>query len=163
MTPSIVLTSVLAFTPPPPTTVTFDNQFDHSELIAGDDELQLVAYDHTGEVIGSIALWVNPEGATGILSDYGDGYALVLVTPEGEVLTDTTLPRDVAMERADLIASHLDPYDPVQAKWLKCAAFTGALVATCATGSIWACPFTAILAACECLPQLEPKWKNKSC
>lgn len=162
MTGSILFTSYLVFAPPPPPT-DFDVQFERSEAVAGEDELQLIAYDRAGEVIGTIAFWVEPDGATGVLSDYGDGYAVVLISPEGEVHTDTTLPREVVSERADLIASHLDPYDPQEAKWVACAGLTGIMVATCGAGNIWACPFTAIMAACECLPKLEPKWKNKRC
>lgn len=143
MTGSIQFTSHVAFAPPP--TVDFKAQLHHSKVITSEDELKLIAHDHTGGVIGTITLRVDPDGVTGVYCDYGDGHAVVLITFEGDVQTDASLPKEVVVERADLIASHVDPYIPPEG------------------GNPWDCPLTAIVAACELLPTLNPKPRDQSC
>jgi hypothetical protein len=141
----------------------FGAALDHAEVVDGGDDVQMIAYDPSGAVIGSIALWVGTDGATYSVSDYAEGYSQVTILPDGSVLTEGNLPAELAAERADLVLAAIDANDPAQAKWMRCAVATGIMVGTCATGSIIACPFSAMAAACECLPKLEPKWKNKSC
>lgn len=139
---SIVFNSPLPLAPPP-LTVDFKAQLHHSKVITREDELKLIAYDHAGGVIGRITLQVAADGVTGVYCDYADGYAVILITLEGEVATGASLPREVVVERADLIASHVEPY--------------------CPSEDNVPCPFTAIVQACECLPKLNPKSKDQSC
>lgn len=141
----------------------FPLQLDYAEFIDGGDDVQMIAYDDSGAVIGSIALWVDADGTTWAVSDYADGFTVVMIDADGDVQVDGTLAPALTAERADLLVSTLDPAEPAQGRWFKCAALTGVMVGTCATGSLIACPFSAMVAACECLPKLEPKWKHKSC
>lgn len=142
---------------------TFTAQLDRAEVVDSGDDVQMIAYDRQGAVIGSIALWAEPDGTVWTVSDYADGFSLVVVHPDGRVRLDGTLAPVLVEERAELVIASLDSSDPAQARWLSCAARTGVMIGTCATGNLFACPFSAVLAACECLPKLEPKWKNKSC
>jgi hypothetical protein len=92
LTPTIIST-VLALAPPtdlPPPD--FSVQLDSVEFIDGGDDVQLVAYDASGEIIGSIAFWRDRGGGLHVLSDYGDGYAEVVIV-DGEATIATTLDR----------------------------------------------------------------------
>jgi hypothetical protein len=79
-----VISTVLALAPPtelaPPD---FGSQLDTVEFIDGGEDVQLVAYDAGGEVIGSIALWVDERERIHLVSDYGDGYAEVIAVDGG--------------------------------------------------------------------------------
>jgi hypothetical protein len=161
LTPAVIST-VLALAPPtdlaPPD---FSVQLDSVEFIDGGEDVQLVAYDAGGEVIGSIAFWASEDGAVWVVSDYADGYTVVAISPAGDVRTESTLSPDVTAARAIVIGERIDP-DSVQEGKGACALSAAGTVISCAAASWW-CPFTAISTACNCLPLIVKEWEGKKC
>lgn len=138
------------------------DQLNHTELTGGANDMQLVAYDHAGDVLGSIALWTDPDGTTWIVSDYGDGFSQVMITPDGEVSTEATLPSEVIAARAELIIDTIQNQSEPQEGKVSCALSLAGTVVSCAAAS-WFCPVTAISTACNCMPLVVKEWKGKKC
>lgn len=138
----------------------FSAQLDHTEIIAGGDDVRMIARDHEGAVIGSIALWVEPDGSTWAMSDYADGFAVAMIHPDGPIRLDGTLAPRLVADRAERMVASLDSAD---ARWFRCTTILAVMVGSCASGSLTTCPRSAITAACECLPRGEPRWKTTSC
>jgi hypothetical protein len=126
----------------------FAERLDHAELTGSDSEAQIIAYDVAGEVIGTIALWVEPEGQIYLASDYSDGYAETIVA-DGRARTDSTLPHEVIAARADAMLGVLG-LEPLENRFA-CAVGVIATGLSCAAPSP-ACPFSLYGAACACLP-----------
>jgi hypothetical protein len=150
-----VISAVMALAPPtdlaPPD---FGAQLDSVEFIDGGEDVQWVAYDASGEVIGSIALWVDEHGHIYLASDYGDDYAEVVVV-DGEATIDATLPPDVTSERAELMLitmEHGGLASEAKPTIRECAKAVAAAAGLCALPGvrIVACPFGIYDAACEC-------------
>jgi hypothetical protein len=162
-TPAIVST-VLALAPPtdlaPPE---LDQQLDSVEFVDGGEDVQLIAYDVDGEVIGMIAVWVDEHGRVHVLSDYADGYAESVIEGE-DVLLDSTLSPTVVMERAARLGEwlYLDSSQDPQEGAGSCAFSVVATAGSCVAASIL-CPISAILLACNCLPLVVPDWAKKRC
>jgi hypothetical protein len=138
----------------------FSAQLDHTEILVGGDDVQLIARDHQGAVIGSIVLWVEADGSTWAMSDYADGFAVAMIHPDGPIRLDGTLAPALVADRAERMVSTLDP---AQAKWFRCTTILAVMVGSCASGNLTTCPRSAITAACECLPGGQPRWKTTSC
>jgi hypothetical protein len=152
-----LLLSHLALNDPATPPDSFANRLDHAELLAnGDHDVQLVAYDHAGEVIGTIALWVDERGAHHLESDYDDGYASTVVI-DGRDRTMSTLSGEVIAARAQAIT---DIMVAPQAGKLWCATKIAGAAALCAplvAGNalgVFSCPAGIIWAWCECAPVL---------
>jgi hypothetical protein len=163
ITPTIMST-VLALAPPtdlaPPD---FSAHLDSVEFIDGGEDIQLVARDANGEVIGSIALWVDERGRIHVLSDYPDGYAETVIDSES-VLIDATLSPTAVMGRAAQFGERLyrdwgqDPQEGVGS----CAFSVVATAGSCVAATIL-CPISAIPLACNCVPLIVPEWTKKKC
>jgi hypothetical protein len=61
---SWVLTGAPASPPPEPVTAEFVNELAHVEMIDTGGDVQLLAYDSTGETIGVVALWTEEGNRT---------------------------------------------------------------------------------------------------
>ena len=85
----------------------FGATLDRTEFSGIDTEVQLVAFDAEGEVIGMIALWVEPDGRIILTSDYADGYAETVMV-DGRARTEATLPPEVITTRAAAMLGALD-------------------------------------------------------
>jgi hypothetical protein len=156
------ISTALALGPPtelaPPD---FGSQLDAVEFIDGGEDVQLVAYDAGGEVIGMIALWVDERERVHLASDYGDGYAEIVVV-DGVATVDTTLPPEVTRERAQLMLARLDP-SATRGKpsAVRCATTIAIGVGACSPvvggAIVVTCPAAVFLAFCECAELLEIK------
>lgn len=155
MAGSILFDGELAFVRSSSAAPGFGARFDHTRAVLGENELRLLACDRSGRVLGTIVVWIDDNDATGVYCVYPDGFAVVLVTPDGEVLTDATLPRQVVVERADLIISCLEPYEPDEAGQL------GEAAADREPDGQWTCSLGVIVSACKCLPETQPAWKTR--
>jgi hypothetical protein len=154
-----LISTVMALAPPtdlaPPD---FDVQLESVELIDAGGDVQLIAYDASGEVIGVIALWVE-DARTYLTFDYADGYADVVVV-DGEAEIDATLPADEVQWRTNMMVARLDS-EGVRGRptALTCAATIAAATALClpAIGApiIITCPAGVAFAVCECAPVLD--------
>ena len=131
----------------------FEQALDHVELVRSDSDAQIIAYDGDGDVIGTIALWVEDDGRIILASDYADGYAETVMS-DGRASTESSLPPEIIERRADAISLELDiagpDVGPQEGKW-GCAISTVSVVLACATPA-WGCPFALYGAACACLP-----------
>jgi hypothetical protein len=135
---------------PPGTPPTFADRLEHAEFIGSDSDAQIVAYDHAGEVMGTIALWVEPNGQIYLASDYGDGYAETVVI-DGRARTDSTLPAEVITARADAVLNAIEVSGP-QEGWFTCSLVVVAGAGACVAASIIGCPVGIYSAGCACLP-----------
>jgi hypothetical protein len=160
MLETAAFSTALALAPPtelaPPD---FGSQLDTVEFIDGGDDVQLVAYDVGGEVIGMIALWVDERERIHLSSDYGDGYVEAILDHD-RVTVDSTLPAAVAEERVRLILAGLNPQEGKG--WLGCALSVGASAASCSL-ALPSCPFAMGAAACHCLPLAVKEFEGHSC
>lgn len=167
MLSATLFSAVLAFAPSGDiATPDFNTQLDRAEVVGDGGDLQVVAYDAEGEVVGIIALWVDSRGRVHVVSDYGDGYAETVIT-DGQAHTTATLPAEVLSERAEMIAElvvQAPGRDPQPKKsWLVCGAKVAVTAGSCATAQAIGCVGGAVMSACECLPLLVKEWKEKSC
>lgn len=159
MLTATILSALLAGSPGADATARdFAAQLDHAEFVS-DEDLQLIAYDARGAVIGTIALWLDERGRVHLVSDYADGYANVLVVDERATI-DATLAPEVIRERADLVLSKLlsGSSNPPRRSPLVCAATIASAVGLCAVGGavvVITCPAGVILALCACAPVLD--------
>ena len=128
----------------------------------GDEyDVQLIAYDAAGEVIASIALWVDSGDRIWIDSDYEDGFAEVMIV-DGRATLDSTLAPETLTKRTRLIMSYVEPGGPQAAKPMGCALFAAGAVITCSFAQP-GCPIAAGVAACHCLPLVVQEWEGYSC
>lgn len=151
----------------------FTAVIDHAELTRSDRDLQIVAYDRRGEVIGTIALWVEPGGEIFLASDYADGFAETMVT-DGRARTEATLPSQTIKRRANAILTELE-YDSVErgpqegaGSWFWCVSSTFAAVGACvggaaAIGPLIACPGLAASATCLCITAVAEEVGGRPC
>jgi hypothetical protein len=154
-TPAIISTA-LALAPPtelaPPD---FGSRLDTVEFIDAGEDVQLVAYDASGEVIGMIALWVDEHERVHLASDYQDGYATFILV-DGEVTIDATLPPDITRERAELMLLTMDYgglAGDAKPTVRDCARAIAAAAAMCGLTGGWAvilCPVGLYDVGCEC-------------
>jgi hypothetical protein len=164
MFPPTIISTVLALAPPTDLArPDFGSQLDSVEFIDGGEDVQLVAYDAGGEVIGSIAFWRDRGGGLHVLSDYGDGYAEVVFV-DGEATITATLAPAVVGDRAALIGDRLyhEGHGPKGKPWASCAFSVLGTAASCAAATP-ICPLTAIPLACNCLPLIVKEWEGKKC
>jgi len=121
-----------------------------------DGDAQIVGYDATGAVVGSIAVWKDSRSRTHITVDYGDGSAQVIVA-NGELVTfDSTLdPATLAHRNARMIGS-LSPDE--QASWVMCGAAAGAAVIAWGTGNPVTGAFMTIATYCYCADAADTKY-----
>jgi hypothetical protein len=115
------------------------------------DEFQLVAYDATGDPIGSVALWTDgPE--LYIASDFADGYEEIVIVDD-DVRNDSTLAPGIAAERAQAMLDILAQSDPQEGK-VSCALAIAANVAACANpialAAVVVCAGSTYHTACAC-------------
>jgi hypothetical protein len=89
-----MLLAALTAIPPafavPPEPPDLSDRIDRTEFYGTSTEAQLVAYDSAGEVIGTLAIW-EAEGEIILASDYGDGYAEIVVVDGRAVVEGSNL------------------------------------------------------------------------
>ncbi|MFO7564355.1 MAG: hypothetical protein R6X02_17035 [Enhygromyxa sp.] len=140
----------------------FSMGLDHTQIVDGAGDVQLIAHDHGGAVIGSITLWVESDGTTWVVSDYADGFSVAMIHPDGHLRIDGSLAPTLVASRADSLVASLAGDDSPGGR-IECARRVSAMVGSCGTGSLVACPRSALAAACECLPRSQPRWKDLDC
>jgi hypothetical protein len=114
MTTATILSWVLAAAPEHQPQTEFADELASVEVSGTSDEFQLVAYDATGDPIGSVALWT--DGAEmHIASDFADGYEEIAILDE-DVRNDSILAPGVATERAQSMLDILAQSDPQEGK-----------------------------------------------
>jgi len=130
---------------------------DTAEVVSSGDDVQLIAYDARGEVIGVIALWKDTAGRIHLASDYNDGYTEAIYSDDAaDAFVEASLPPDVISRRADLmlLAIRESPYETRSV--LTCAAGVVGGAALCQPGIgpwiVATCPTALVLASCECFP-----------
>jgi hypothetical protein len=155
-----LLFSPTARTPPPPPDDDFVDRLAQVEVVSGDGEAQLIAYDTAGEVIGMVAMWPGERGTYHLEVDFADGWLSTTVV-DGREQTTTTLPGDVLARRAAAMSeiAPIGPDDPQEGK-LGCAVQVAIAVGLCAplalspVVGIFTCPAGIVLAWCKCAPLL---------
>lgn len=166
----ILLTALTATSPtidaPPDAPPDFTETIEHTEFYGTETEAQFIAFDAHGEVIGTIALWIEDDGRLVLASDYADGYAETVVADD-HASTEANLPPSVIRRRANAMVNtlevKLDISAPgrVQQDAVGCALATAAAAGACsppsvATGvGIVACAAAVYVASCACLPLVD--------
>jgi hypothetical protein len=154
-----LLATVLAFAPPivrtPPD---FELLLATAEVVSGGDgDVQLIAYDSRGEVIGVIALWTDTEGRVHLASDYSDGYAEAIYSDDADdAVLEASLPPHVIAKRAELMLEAIRESPGETRGVLSCAASAVGGAALCQPGLgpwiVATCPTAIVIASCECFP-----------
>jgi hypothetical protein len=133
-----------------------------TEVVESDNAIELLGYDDSGEITGSIAVWVDSDGLTWIVPDYADGFAEITIDAAGQVSAESNMPLEIVAERTDaMILSLAAPTETAEGR-VSCALSAAGSVVSCAAGS-WFCPVTAISTACNCLPLIVDGWEGKRC
>lgn len=129
-------------------------------------DVQLVAFDTDGEVVGSVALW-SEDGRLHLASDYADGYEETVIL-DGRARRTSTLPDGIAAERAQVMLDILASSEP-QAGKVGCGLGVFLAIAACHPASVAAligaaaCPGAVYHAACECAQYVGPKPPEEWC
>lgn len=132
---------------------------EQAEITGTESEVQIVAFNARGEIVGTIALWLEPDGRLVLASDYADGYAETVVT-DRRAQTEATIPPEAIAARADAMVGALDGRR-TRADLLGCALSAGTAAAACSPPSVAAgvgvvgCAAGVYLAACVCLPLFD--------
>lgn len=160
LTPTALLLTQLAFNdlvapaaPPDP----FVARLDRAEASVSGEDVQLVAFDRGGEVIGTVALWIDERGAHHLEADFDDGYSSTVVI-DGRDRTTSTLPGDALAARTAAMTDVM--VGPAAKGELACAVRIASAIALCApiaVGKVWGiftCPAGVIIAWCACTPVL---------
>jgi hypothetical protein len=151
-TTPIILATALTATPP----------LSRAEVERGPDSVHVLAFDANDDVAAEVVVWHGVNQDIRIDALFPDGLTLsAVVAVSGEVMSiDSDDPQTVAGRLAavdDLLAG-----GTVQASWLKCAAYAAITAWELSHASPIAVP-TAILAACECLPEIVEEWEALEC
>jgi hypothetical protein len=149
-TAPVLLATVLSATPPP---------LARAEVDFGPDSAHVLAYDTTGEVAAEIVIWAHAEEIR-----------LDAVLPDGSSLNASILDGNLTVECDDCQAAGAQIVEvqnllhdmDSQASWLKCAAYTAITIGEIAHVNPWAVA-TAVLAACECLPEIVDEFEGMEC
>jgi hypothetical protein len=158
MTTATILSWALAAAPVQQPSAEFADELESVDVTGTSDEFQLVAYDATGDPIGSVALWTDGS-ETHIASDFADGYEEVVIIDE-DVRNDSTLAPGVVAERAQAMLDLLEQSDPRAGK-VSCALAIAATAAACANpvllAAVLVCVGSAYHTACACGEFIGPK------
>jgi hypothetical protein len=144
------------------TSVAPQPQLTRAELERGPDSAHVLAFDANDDVAAEIVLWRVDQRHIRIDALFPDGLVLTAVF-DGEfiVTIDNDHPEAVAGRLAainDLLAATSEP----QASWLKCAAYAAITALELAQASPIGVA-TAVLAACECLPEIVDEFEGMEC
>ena len=169
-THTIILAATLTVTPSTPTEVLLPPLAD-LETVGDRGSLTVYAYDENGVQIGSIGLFIEPDGTILSISDYSDGWAQIMVLPDGTITfdPDSSLTPEQVADRAGAFAQALGDdqqtlgYQPHPEKgWVPCAIGVVSTVAALAAVNPWALVLT-INAACTCIPHLSQEFAELHC
>ena len=165
----VLTTTLLTLTLAPPPNLPlrpFEVEIDRTEYTNDGENVEIVAYDDHGTVIGVIALFVDSHGDLRIVSEYEEGFADAVIDAKGVAHVTTDLPAETVERRAEAIADKLattgmGPYEG----WGMCAAKVLVAVGACmGPHYVWTCGPGAFIAACECIPLMVPKdWEYQEC
>jgi hypothetical protein len=154
-TTSLLLTQLATDPTAPPDT--FVDRLDHAEISSSGDDVQIIAYARNGEVIGTIAIWLDEHDRQHLEADFDDGYSSTVVT-DGRDRTTSTMPAELVARRASAIADVT--LAPAEKGELGCAVRIASAIALCAPLAlgkilgIVTCPAGVIQAWCACAPLL---------
>lgn len=153
----ILITTLLALAPSP-SPPGFDAS--DAELSMADDSVQLTTYDAEGEVSAEIVMWTDDGGLLQVHANFVDGIYLRIAT-DGETAKVDSNNAVEAAARMGVVDDYIDG-PLVAAAWIPCAGAIVTAAGSCAAAGL-GCPLWAILAACECLPELVEEWEDLSC
>jgi hypothetical protein len=138
-------------------------EFDASdaEVYTMKDSVHLMTYDAGGELSAEIVMWTDDRGLLQVHANFEDGLYLWLAT-DGETATVDSDNAVEAVERMRVVDDYLLTQQVTEARWIPCAGAIVTAAGSCAAAGL-ACPLWAVLAACECLPELVEEWKDLSC
>jgi hypothetical protein len=165
MTTATILSWVLAAAPEPstPTTEVSDLVIARVEMIDTGD-VQLVAYDTAGEIIGSVALWT-VESRMYIASDFEDGYDEIEII-DGRASRTSTLPDGVAPTRVSAMLDLLAQSDPQEGKISCGLSILGTAIACAGSAALLpaiGCVTGTYEVACHCAEFIGPKPPEEWC
>jgi hypothetical protein len=152
----IILATALSATPP----------LARAEVEHGPDSTHVLAFDTNEDVAAEVVVWHVDHRHIRIDALFPDGLTLsAQVAVSGDVVSiDSDDPQVVAGRLSavdDLLAGGLAD-GALEGSWLKCAAYAAITAFELAHASPIAVP-TAILAACECLPEIVDEWEGLEC